>query len=104
MGRRPEVECSACVGIECLQLLLQETDLLIELVFSLALLCLLPLHLLLQRSHLLLELCVLARVGLLILFEGLPLLLVLVLPKLFLRGYALNLGLGLLRQLGLEVL
>jgi len=84
MRSRAEVESGARVRIEGLELLLQERHLLIELVFPLTLLGLHSLHLLLQRGDLLLKLGVLARVGLLILFESLPLLLVLVLPELFL--------------------
>lgn len=57
---------------------------LVELVLPLALLPLESLHLLLQGGNLLLELGVLARVGLLVLFESFPLLLVFVLPELLL--------------------
>ena len=71
---------------------------------SLAPLSFRPLELLLKSGNFLLEVGVLAGVGLFVLLEGLPLLLVLVLPELLLGGDALDLGLCLFGQLRLEEL
>jgi hypothetical protein len=71
---------------------------------SLAPLSVRPLELLLKSGNFLLEVGVLAGVGLFVLLEGLPLLLVLVLPELLLGGDALDLGLCLFGQLRLEEL
>jgi hypothetical protein len=71
---------------------------------SLAPLSVRPLELLLKSGNFLLEVGVLAGVGLFVLLEGLPLLLVLVLPELLLGGDALDLGLCLLGKLRLEEL
>jgi len=71
---------------------------------SLAPLSVRPLELLLKSGNFLLEVGVLAGVGLFVLLERLPLLLVLVLPELLLGGDALDLGLCLFGQLRLEEL
>ena len=71
---------------------------------SLAPLSVRPFELLLKSGNFLLEVGVLAGVGLFVLLEGLPLLLVLVLPELLLGGDALDLGLCLLGKLRLEEL
>ena len=71
---------------------------------SLAPLSVRPLELLLKSGNFLLEVGVIAGVGMFVILEGLPLLLVLVLPELLLGGDALDLGLCLFGQLRLEEL